>query len=233
MRNLVAAAWLDLLVLGCFAASTAVALPSILLLPGETGGSLLIQSITNSRRFTIETEAGNKIGGEGVLLNLHVPNVSAPVGTYELSFTHFGVFGQPSDTCNSSGDPAGEVLLPQHTFRLVYDSLTMLGVAALLSVPFFGYTCKSGSTTTVLAWLEGDMLILVSPLNNEKLVSETLGAVSRCSFSHPKDSTWWKENGSRETVELQGGFGSGGGEVCLDIEGTVQMTVSKMAEIMG
>jgi hypothetical protein len=232
MRKLVAA-WFCLLAFGCVAASSAVALPSILLLAGETGGSLLIKSVTNTLEYHLETEASNHVNGEGVLLQLHFPNVSEPKGIYELLVTRYKYGTEATNTCQSIGDPAEEVLFPKRTFHLVYDSLTVLGVAVLLLIPRFQYECKTGSTTTLLVSLEGNILTLLSPINKEILTSENLGIVSRCSAGVPKDKTWWSDAGGKERSSLNANVGLGLEEACLAVEGTVKMTVSKMAEVMG
>jgi hypothetical protein len=233
MRKLVAAASFALLVLGGFAASTAVALPSILLLAGETGGSLLIKSVTNTLKTTLETELGNKINGEGVLLQLHFPNVGEPKGTYELLFLKVKIGVEAANTCNSIGDPAGEVLLPKSTFHFVFDSLTVLGVAPLILVPLFKFVCKTGATTTLLIDVEGNELVLVSPVGREVLTSETIGGVSRCTAGAPKDRSWWNDADGKESAVFRLGIGLGIEEACVNIEGTVQMTVNRMSEVMG
>jgi hypothetical protein len=215
------------------AASAAVALPSILLLPGETGGSLLLKSISNNLRFLLETELSNKVSAEGVLLQLHFPNVNEPKGIYELLVTKYKFGTEVANTCQSIGDAAEEVLFPKRTFHLVYDSLTVLGVAALLLIPRFSYTCKTGATTTLLVSLEGNTLMLVSPINKEVLTSENIGTVSRCNAGVPKDKNWWNDADSKETASLTANVGLGVEGACLDVEGTVRMTVSKMAEVMG
>jgi hypothetical protein len=232
MRKLVAA-WLCLLAFGCVAASSAVALPSILLLTGETGGSLLLESVTNIQEFIFETELSNQVNGEGVLLRLHFPNVNEPKGIYELLVTKYKYGPEAADTCRSMGDAAEEVLFPKRTFHLVYDSLTVLGVAVLLLIPQFKYQCKLSLTTTFLLSVEGNLLMLLSPINKEVLTSENLGIVSRCNLGLPKDKTWWNGAGANKTASLIGNVSFGLEPACLNIEGTVQMTVSKMAEVMG
>jgi hypothetical protein len=220
-------------VVGAGMAASVSALPSILLLPTEPGGSLLIKSVTNTLKTTLETELSNKINGEGVLLQLHFPNVGEPKGTYELLFlkVKFGV--EAANTCNSIGDAVGEVLLPKSTFHLVFDSLTPLGVALLILVPQFKFICKTGATTTLLASTEGNALVLVSPINTEVLTTGTIGGVSRCAAGTPKDKSWWNDAGGKEVASLKANVGLGTEEACENVEGTVQSTVSKMAELMG
>jgi hypothetical protein len=221
------------LVVGAGMAVSASALPSILLLPGETGGSLLIKSITNTNEATLETELSNKINGKGVLLQLHFPNVNEPKGTYELLFTKVKFGTTAGQTCNSVGDLPEEVLLPKSTFHLVFDSLTVLGVALLILVPQFKFICKTGATTTLLATTEGNQLVLVSPINKEVLTSENIGGVSRCTAGVPKDRFWWNDAGGKETASLTANVGLGVESACENVAGTVSSTVSKMAELMG
>jgi hypothetical protein len=221
------------LVVGAGMAVSASASPSILMLVGETGGSLLIKSVANTNKTILETELSNKVNGEGVLLQLHFPNVNEPKGTYELLFTKVKYGTTVGQTCNSIGDTAEEVLLPKSTFRLVFDSLTVLGAALLILVPQFKFICKTGATTTLLASTEGNQLVLVSPINKEVLTSENIGGVSRCTAGTPKDKTWWNEAGGKEAAGLKANVGLGNEEACENVEGTVQSTVSKMAELMG
>jgi hypothetical protein len=224
---------LGVLAVICAMAATANALPSILLLPGETGGSLLIQSVANMLTTTLESELSNKINGAGVLLRLLVPNVAEPKGTGEVLFTQVKFGTEPANTCNSIGDVAGEVLLPRGTFQIVYDSLTVLGVAGLVLVPQVKVTCKTGATTTLLVSVEGSVLVLISPINKELLTSEQGGGVSRCTAGVAKDRFWWNGAGGKETATLSANVGAGVEPACINVTGTVQATISKMAEIMG
>src|ERR1700688_4400640 len=75
-----------LLVVGGGFAGSAVALPSILLLPEDAGKSLLLSSLTNTGATKLETAAG-EINGVGVKVKLHFPNAATNLGLIEVTFT--------------------------------------------------------------------------------------------------------------------------------------------------
>jgi hypothetical protein len=225
--------WFGALIAVCAMAPSAIAaLPEVLLLSGETG-SLLLKSLTNTFNTNLETLSSAALKGEGLLVQLHFPNVNSNLGTYELLFTKIKFNNIAGQTCNSIGDPAEEVLLPKSTFHLVYDSLTVLGVAALFLVPEFKFLCKTGATTTILVALLGSQLILVFPVATEVLTSQEVRATSFCHAGKPLDAKWWNTNGTLLTARLEANIGSGFETACENVQGTVFLTVSRMAEIMG
>jgi hypothetical protein len=211
------------------AGSAVAALPEVLLLSGETG-SLLLNSLTNTFVTSLETIESNAIKGKGVLVQLHFPNVNSNLGTYELLFLKVTYNGT---ACTSNGDNPEEVLLPKGTFHLVYDSLTVLGVAALFLVPEFKFPCKTGATTTVLVVTLGNQLVLVFPVGSEVLTSEEVRSTSLCNKGKPLDTKWWNDNGTVLTARLEANVGAGFVTACENVEGTVFLTVSRMAEVMG
>jgi hypothetical protein len=225
--------WFVLLATGCAVAASAVAaLPVVLLLPTESG-SLLLKSLTNSFATSLETETSHAIKGEGVLIQLHFPNVTSNLGQYEVLFTKVRFGNIAGQTCNSTGDLAEEVLWPKGTFHLVFDSLTVLGVAALLLIPEFSFLCKTGIVTTVLVGVIGQALMLVYPLKTEVLVGEEFRLTSRCNAGVPVDTAWWDENGGKRTARLSANVGAGFESACVQVSGTVLLSTNRMAELMG
>jgi hypothetical protein len=216
-------------VLGSAAAVSAIALPAVLLLGGEVG-SLLLRSLTNTFIASLQTAISTYLG-EGVLLVLHFPNAATNLGTYEYLILKMLETGS-KETCHTPGDAEGEVLFPRREFHLVFDSLTVLGVAALILVPEFEFVCGNG---TQKVKVKGSLLALLTPINTEVLVGGDFRFVMRCGkFGAAEETKFWNSSGVLQSTLFEANVGIGGFEqACLDIRGTVLLGTSRMAEIMG
>src|ERR1700691_3344078 len=218
-----------LLVVGGGFAGSAVALPSILLLPEDAGKSLLLSSLTNTSVTRLETSAG-LLTGAGVKVKLHFPNAATNLGLIEVTFTE--VEKAETGKCKTAtATVEGEVIVPKTSFHLVFDSLTLLGVAALILVPEFSATCGAEATVS----FKGNVLSLISPISKEILVSEELGSSTRCSATRgiPVDTSYWNGAGEKGKALLLGKLGLAFEEACQNIAATVQLKGNIMAEIMG
>jgi hypothetical protein len=211
-------------------AISAQALPALLLLPGETG-SVLFASLANTFTVSLENEL-ERIEGEGGLLKLHFPNSATNLGTFELAFSKV-IEPISAIICKTNGDPEGEVLVPRGEFHLVYDSLTSLGVAALLLINEFSIECGTAKIP-----VKGTALVLLKPLGSELLTTQEATGRLRCVVGGPgkaEDKKWWNGSGALQTALLLAKFKSAFGfeESCLNIEGELKLKPSRMAEIMG
>jgi hypothetical protein len=224
---------LVLVAASCVVVSSAVALPSILVLPTESG-SLLLESLANTLLTTLDTEVSGALKGEGLLVGLHFPNTATNLGTYELLFNKLN-FEVATNHCQSMGDGETLVLFPHSTFHLVFDSLTVLGVAALFLVPSFQFVCKT-KAAEITVTVGGNLLALVTPLNTELLVGEEFRSTTRCASGNtgrPADATWWNGSGVLQSALLAANVGLGAEQACVNVAGTVLLSTSRMAEIMG
>ncbi|MHB8242546.1 MAG: hypothetical protein ACYDHN_11195 [Solirubrobacteraceae bacterium] len=232
MRSAVVCSMISMVaILAGVGAGSALALPVLLLLPGETG-SVLFESLANTFTVRLENEL-EAIEGEGGSLKLHFPNSTNNLGTFELGFSKVivPILGIP---CHTTGDAEGEVLVPRGEVHLVFDSLgSSLGVAALLLINEFPITCS----TTVLK-TRGMALVLLKPLNTEVLTTQELSAKLRCVVGGPgkaEDKTWWNATGALQTAQLLSKFKEGFPfeESCFDIENELKLKPKRMVELMG
>jgi hypothetical protein len=214
--------------LGGAVAGSTMALPHVLLLPGEAG-SLLLKSVANTFTFRFE---GNRIGmsGKGLLLQLHFPNAATNLGTFKLAFSET-LETSSNEKCNSLGDAAGEVLVSGE-FHLVFDSLTILGDAILLLWPTVEIECPAGNRFAKLA---GNSLALVTPINSELLAGSEFLVTTHCGspLGRPVERMWWNVSGAWVWARLTAQVSGIEEEECLDIAGTVLLQTSRMAELMG
>jgi hypothetical protein len=214
--------------LGSIVAGSAIALPAVLLLGSEVG-SLLLRSLTNTFVASLQTGISTYLG-EGVLIVLHFPNAATNLGTYEYLILKM-LETRSKETCHTPGDAEGEVLFPRREFHLVFDSLTVLGVAALLLVPEFEFVCGNG---TQKVKVKGSVLALLTPINTEVLVGGDFQFVIRCAkFGAAEETKFWNASGVLQSTLFEANVGVGFEQACLDIRGTVLLGTSRMAEIMG
>jgi hypothetical protein len=194
-------------------------------LPSEPG-SLLLHSLLNTFATALETEL-SKLAGEGALLTIKLPEVPGNSGTYELLFVKVKEPTSKSE-CNSEGDAAGEVLI-HGTFQLVFDSLTILGVASLLLINEIPITCGS-----LKVKVKGSLLTLLTPLNTEILTTAEASATLHCkSLGVPADKQWWTESGSVLQVKFEANLGTGFEAACENVAATIKLQPTRMIEILG
>jgi hypothetical protein len=214
--------------LGAAFVSPGMALPSVLLLPGQTG-SLLISSLTNTFKVRLETALGTTIAGEGLLMRLHFPNATNNLGASEVLALKMAL---GAEDCATEGDAEGEVLLPSMTFHLVYDSLTVLGVAALFLLPGEVLILCGMSDVKI----KGSLLMLLTPIKTEVLETRELAGILHCKFGAsgvPEDKRWWNQAGAVQNAQLLANFGAAFEEACVNLSFEVELKPSRMVEIMG
>jgi len=231
---------LALMALG-FAASSASAAPtstSVLLLAGDnfpvTFSSLPVDNPNNE----ILGELQNVIltlKGHGILLQGEILKPTG--GLYKVLFL-LVLVAETGKKCNTLGDAAGEVLVPQNNFFLVHDIKENEGDGILFEVKEFDIECEGGS----LPHIKGNVLGLLLPLNQEILWKGAKGGLE-CKFKAgeagigtPKENKYWTSLLSSElTALLLANFGTGFKQAC-ELIGAVgfelEIDVSKMIELM-
>ena len=150
-----------------------------------------------------------------------VPNVS---GIYTMLLLNFGETITPKEKCHSEGDAQGEVLVPQGTILLVYDSLSPLGVSARLTVPEVKILC---GTTKIK--IKGSVLSLIAPINSiVKKGSTTTQSATHCTstIGEAEDTRYWNQSGVEEHVKLEVNGGVSFEKACLLIGTTSTSTIS-------
>jgi hypothetical protein len=209
-------------------AATATALPSVLLLPGESG-SVLFESLANAFETRLETEQF-LLTGEGLDVNLHFPNSATNLGTFKLNFLNMVDPQQENLPCDTAGDGAGKILLTG-AFHLVFDSLSVLGVAALLLFEEVNIACEA-----IAIKLKGNALALFKPLKTELLPTQEGEFILRCSATAgvPEDRKWWNAAGVEQVPRMEMNFAALGFEqACINVASPVKLKPQRMVEIMG
>jgi hypothetical protein len=201
-------------------ASASAAEPTILFLSPETF-PVELDSFSDSVGTELKGVAGFLVG-LGYVYNL--TETSASAKTYSVDFH---VVSKGGELCNSPGDPSGTILISANPYKLVFDSLSPLGVAALFTVNEFTIECHFNKLK-----VKGDVLGLLTPINTE---GTAFKGNLHCSATgtKPAETKFWNSAGAEETAKLEANFGTGFKEVCLEIEGEQDITASKMIEIMG
>jgi hypothetical protein len=235
---------LALMALG-FAASSASAAPtstSALLLSGDVFpvkfSSLPKEGGPLKENNHIKSELQNTVKsleGEGILLQGEF--LKATGGLYEVLFLKV-VERETAKLCNSLGDPAGEVLVPQGNFFLVHDISEKEGAGVLFEVKPFHIECEGG----VLVEIKGNVLGLLLPLNKEVLWTGIKGGLeckvkgNEEGIGIPKENKYWTSLLSSElTALLLANFGTGFKQACELIGATgfeLEIDVNKMIELM-
>jgi hypothetical protein len=125
--KILGAAFAALFVLGAAATSAFAVLPDLSALAYPLHLNFADNGSTVSK---LETTAGSKLEGKGVLLLLLATELSS-LGTYEVLFLSVKM---GTISCSTAGDAAGEILLPANEYHLVFPSLSplTLGIAFLV-----------------------------------------------------------------------------------------------------
>jgi hypothetical protein len=226
---------------GCALAASALATGPTLLFPGGNGPTVLINSEKdpNSIMTSLQSEAA-KIEGEGLLveitllqLTLPVPNVS---GIYTVLFLKTKESVGTHPLCHSEGDAQEEILVPQGTVLLVYDSLSPLGVAARLSVPEVKILCGTANKIKV----KGSVLSLITPINTIIASgSNTTQSATYCSTTvgRAQETRYWNQSGVEEHTKLEASNGGGFEAACeligTSLTSTITLLPNKEIEIDG
>lgn len=213
------------------AAATAIALPSILFLSGETVPVKIEGTTAASDKTQLEGESA-VIEGEGVELKIELTSTVGPLGAYSGWFKNIKAAGT-AKKCETAGDSAGNVLVTGEG-HLVFDTLGrtlgQAGVAALVLIPESEVLCEGANFK-----IRGSKLALGSPVNSEILPSGSFSGSLRCSAQpgRPIDRVYWNEAGGTSVVKLEtkpnGGLFE---EACENLETNIQLTPSKMVETM-
>jgi len=214
----------------CALAASAFASGPTLLFPSGNGPTVLINSENDPNHIHSSLQSGvAAIEGEGVLveitllqLTLPEPNVS---GIYTVLFLKFIETGHPANKCHSEGDAQEEILVPQGTVLLVYDSLSPLGVAARLSVPEVKILCGTANKIKV----KGSVLSLITPINTIVAAgSNTTQAGTYCTtaLGVAQETRYWNQLGTEEHVKLEASNGVNFEKACELIGTTSTSTIT-------
>ncbi|MHB8242876.1 MAG: hypothetical protein ACYDHN_12915 [Solirubrobacteraceae bacterium] len=211
--------------LGSLLASSAIALPTILLLPENASSSILLTVLSNTLATALETEL-SALTGKGVSGNIHFTNGNTTLGITNLRFLNVNEKGT---LCKTGALAEGEVLVPQSGVHLVFDTLTPLGIAGLVLVPEFEIVC--GLTKIKIT---GSVLVLIHNINKEIATTEDFQLLTHCkSPGVPLETRWWNDAGVAQTAHLAAKFGTGFEGACQNVVGTVLATPNVMVGIMG
>ena len=195
---------------GCALATSASASgPTLLFLEGN-GPTVLISSESepNSIRTQLQSTS-SKLEAEGFSIEITLLQLTSPVpnvsGIYTMLFLKLKETLSPQAECHSEGDPQGEVLVPQGTILLVYDSLSPLGVAARLAVPEVKILCGTATKIKV----KGSVLSLITFGEVAKKGSTTTKSTTHCTSTvgEPAETRYWNQSGVEEHTKLEANGG--------------------------
>jgi hypothetical protein len=133
--------------------------------------------------------------------------------------------------CNSKGQKEG-VIVSEGTTLLVFDSLTTLGVAVLLTLkPETEFEC----TSFVKVKVKGNVLLLIKPLEKETTEFEL---ILKQKEGKPEDKTYWvhgeeEEKGIEEKAQLLTSINGGAFEESGDESAENKITTSKSMTVEG
>jgi hypothetical protein len=215
---------------GCVLAVSASASGPTLLFPEGNGPTVLIASEKepNTIQSSIQSTS-SKLGGEGFLIEITLLQLTSPVpnvsGIYTMLILKYKETVAPNAECHSEGDAQGEVLVPQGTILLVYDSLSPLGVAARLAVPEVKMLCGTATKFKV----KGSILGLITPINTIiKKGSTTTQFATHCTSTvgEAEETRYWNQSGVEEHTKLEANGGVSFEKACLLIGTTSTSTIS-------
>lgn len=220
------------LALSALAAGTAFGAVGILSKTGQT--VLGFKFSGTSKKETLFTI----LKGFGVTKCAEVETEGEQEGTGLLGSFHLhwkGCTTNLGGTCTGLSDAAG-TLLGLGTWHLVFDKLSSegsLGVAILLLIEQFHFTCEGGFVPKTLVLVSGQSLCLI-PIN----VLSTKLAIT-CEKGRekgdPGETVYWNESGTK--VEMgEGGLLASeneGAQTMAALEGSIETTTSEEIEIMG
>jgi hypothetical protein len=171
----------------------AFALPTLLNASGELAGVV---------KYT-----AHSTGTIARLTKLNGKEVQCKTATSEGEFTKNSVLGpfhitfstckglSGLVTCTGTGDASG-VILSLGTAHLVYDSLTTLGVAALLLVGLTTFECAGIAKVET----KGELLCLLKPINTLALSGELNCTEKVAGDGDPGEVTYWNASGAPVNV---------------------------------
>ena len=196
---------------GCALAASAFASGPTLLFPAGNGPTVLLNSEKDPNKIHTNLEATSaKLEGEGLLVEITLLQLTSPVpnvsGIYTVLFLKVEETLSPFHECHSEGDSQGEVLVPQGTILLVYDSLSPLGVAGRLAVPEVKILCGTATKIKV----RGSVLSLITPINTIVTAgSNTTQAALRCTSTVgiAEETRYWNQSGVEEHTALEANGG--------------------------
>jgi len=217
-------------------ATAAAAPPTVLLLSGEKLPVLILSEKEPNKILTqLESEAAT-LEGEGLLLDVMITNLNdTSDGSYLVLFLKVKEEKGKKESCNTSGDKTGEILIPTNLIHLVYDALgtgEALGVGTLFLVSEFGFTCGAGLKIKI----KGESLGLIKPINSEaKVELGSLKGKLKCSstFGVPEESKYWNAAGEEKKAVLLTTAGAGFEPSCESILSEIPLEPMTMIEIMG
>jgi hypothetical protein len=215
---------------GCALAASAFASGPTLLFPASNGPTVLLESEKEPNTIKSSIQSTSlKLEAEGFLIQTTLLQLTSPVpnvsGIYTMLFLKLKETLAPKAECHSEGDPQGEVLVPQGTILLVYDSLSPLGVAARLAVPEVKMLCGTATKFKV----KGSLLSLITPINTiVKSGSTTTQFGTHCTTTvgEPAETRYWNQSGTEEHTKLEASAGVSFEKACELIGTTSTSTIS-------
>jgi len=132
-------ALMALFVLGIAATSAFATLPDVSIALGGAYPLHLNFADNGETATKLESTAGSTLTGKGFLLLLLAKELSS-LGTYNTLFLNV-VMG--TKKCNTAGDKAGEVLLPENEYHVVFPSLSPLTLGIAFLVKETEITCET------------------------------------------------------------------------------------------
>jgi hypothetical protein len=198
--------------------ATSVALPDIHVLAGESYPLQLIFSDNKPTATTLSNSAGGKLEGTGLLLLFLVMGLSS-LGSFEVLFLKV-LNPKSNDTCITTGDKSGEVLL-KGTFHIVPTTTSGAPAVLYLFAPF------KISCGPLKASVEGSLLTPIKfPSSSESEDLTELSVKSEGNGSGVADvREYINGNGTKVKAVLTSELGSGEAESAEEVTGEVSSEV--------
>jgi hypothetical protein len=199
-------------------ASASAANPTVTLLSGETfpvtfEGTSGKGTLETVKKTTVKCSAGTSKGT--ILEN--------KTGETTIIFTGCESSGFK---CETTGAGSGEIITSGTTL-LVFDSLTTLGVAQLLTVKETVFEC----TSLVKIKVKGSLLLLITPINTETTKFEL---IVKQTAGKPSDKAYWNNStGKEEAPLLLSSINGGAFEESADESAENKITTNKMNTVNG
>lgn len=216
-RTIIGMAIIAVLALSAIAsAGASAAEPNVTLLGTET---FPVTFSGTSGKGVLETVAGTTVKCEKDKSSGSI--TSATAGTSKITFEECKSSGF---ACNTTGQGSG-IIVSEGTTKLVYDALTTLGVALLMTVKETVFEC----TAFVKVKVKGTILILINPINKETTAFELIVKQSK---GVPADNKYW-EGGVEKKPKLESSIDGGAFEESADESAENKITTSKMMTVNG
>jgi hypothetical protein len=220
--------------LASMAASTALASGPTLLFKTGGGPTILLKSANATIATELQSEA-TTLKGEGDLTELTLLQTSVDIsGIYSALFTKVK---QGTQSCNTKGDPTGEVLLPQNTLLVVYWNTKSgeLQAGIVFSVKEFTIECGEAKIVikgTVLGSLSTTDTGFKEEIKGGLHCSSTFGKPEKTEYTNSKGevlNTHLEATAAKKTSEACEQVGAAGTEETFKVEAG---SSSKEAELM-